>query len=409
MNKYEGREVVVTGLGPVSPIGVGKESFGEALKKGKSGIKKISLFDTSGLDCQIGGEIDSELTADIAAEIGGPVSRGTSFAIKASKLALKDAGISEDDFSSLSSSIYMGISTTDMGIVESEYLSYINYGSVNSKSVFSSSPHAPSSQIANALKCSGKVLTISTGCSGGLISIISGVESILQGETEIALAGGSDAPLTPFLFAGFSSAGLLSTTYNNKPYSASRPFDSMRDSGVLSEGAGMLLLENSERARLRNARLYGKIAGWGISNASSPLALKKAFVSSIDESLKKASIFPERLDYICANGPGEKITDRAEVKAIKECLGAYAYNLPVSSIKSMIGYPLAASGPLQVIAALQTMQQNYVPPTINYEYPDPYCDLDFVPNKGRTSRINTALINLSGLGGSIVSLVVTVK
>lgn len=408
MNKYGGREVVVTGLGPVSPIGVGRENYWDALKNGKSGIKKISLFDTSGLDCRIGGEIDPKLTADIRAEIGKPVSRGTSFVIKAARLALEDAGVEEADFAASSSGIYVGISTNDMGVVESEYSLFKDYGYVNSTVVSSSFPHAAASEVAGALKCSGEVITVSTGCSSGLLSIISGVESILRGETEMVLAGGGDAPLTPFVMACFASAGFISTLYNDNPTSASRPFDAKRDKGVLSEGAGMLLLESAARAKSRNARVYGKIVGWGVSNAASAVNLKSSFISSITQAFQKTNYSLFNIDYICAHAPGEKYVDRAEVKAIKEFFGSNAYNFPVSSIKSMIGNPLAASGPLQIIAALQALQEKYVPPTINYEFYDRKCDLDFVPNETRISRIYRALVNVKSIGGTNSSLILSV-
>jgi len=401
------KEVVVTGLGPVSSVGIGNENYWKALKKGRSGIKHISLFDTKGLSCCIGGEIDNQWISEDGGWSKKKVSRSTNFIINAARLALKDAGITEAEFAAGSPAIFVGSSTTDMDIVEKEYLSFKAVGLVQSTSVFSSSPHAAASELASEFKCSGKAITIATGCSAGLVSIASGAEAILRGEADMVLAGGGDAPLTPFLLASFTSAGLLSTRYNDNPTLASRPFDAKRDRGILSEGAGMLLLESAEKARERKARIYGKIGGWGMSNASSPKAMKSAFRASIADTLKMAYFEPEKVDYICANAPGDILVDKMEVKAIKDIFGTYAYNLPISSIKSMIGYPLAGCGPLQVIAALKAMQDNFVPPTLNYKYPEAGFDLDFVPEKGRTSRVNSALVNLSGLGGSIISLLVT--
>ena len=403
------KEVVITGLGPVAPTGVGKEKFWEALKGGKSGIRRISLFEANGHTCQVGGEIDSELISSEGLLPQIPSSRSSTFIIAAARLALEDAGIAEVDFASLASGIYVGVSTTDMGVIESEYTFFKESGCANSEVVSSSSPHAAASEIGAAFKCPGKVLTFSTACSSGLLSIIYGVESILRGEVEMVLAGGGDAPITPFVIASFSSAGLLSTSYNDVPSSASRPFDARRDGAVLAEGAGMLLLESAENARLRGAKVYGKVAGGGISNAFSPFSLKKSFYFSMSQALQNAHLSPEMIDYISSNGSARREVDRAEVKAIKKLFGRYAYNIPVSSIKSMIGNPLAAAGPLQVISAIQAIQEKCVPPTINYEYPEPQCDLDFVANEARTARVHAALVNIKGMGGNNSSLLITGK
>ncbi len=400
-------DVVITGLGPVAPSGLGKEDYWDALKEGRSGISQISLFETEGFACRVGGEIKNGWLSDETFFSEKPSSRSTRFIIAAARLALQDAGVEGSDFASATSGIFVGISTTDMGVVESEYSLFKRNGSANTTVVSSSFPHAAASNIAEAFKCPGKVMTISTSCSSGLLSVIYGVESILRGETEIVLAGGGDAPITPFVIASFSAAGLLSTAYNKAPASASRPFDARRDGAVLSEGAGMLLLENAENARARGAKVYAKIAGWGISNAASPFSLKTAFYSSMNQALQQAQISPEMIDYISANGSARKEVDWAEVKAIKELFGHYAYNIPVSSIKSMIGNPLAAAGPLQVISAIQAIEENCLPPTINYEYPDSRCDLDFVPNKARTARVQRALVNIKGMGGNNASLLLT--
>ena len=401
-------DVVITGLGPVAPNGLGKEEFWDAIQEGRSGIRQITLFEANGFACRVGGEIDNSRLLDEGLLSQKNGSRAAGFVIAAARLALQDAGVSEADFAEASSGIYLGISTTDMGVVESEYALFQETGSVSTKAIASSFPHAAASSIAEALKCPGRVMTISTSCSSGLLGIIYGAESILKGEADIVLAGGGDAPITPLIINGFSAAGLLSTAYNETPHLSSRPFDARRDGAVLSEGAGMVLLESAASARLRGANIYGKITGWGISNTTSPFHLKTAFLSSMSQALQKARLAPEMIDYISANGSARKEVDWAEVKAIKELFEYYAYNIPVSSIKSMIGNPLAAAGPLQVISAIQSIQEKLVPPTINYDYPEPLCDLDFVPNKTRTARVHRALVNIKGMGGNNASLVVAV-
>lgn len=401
------REVVITGLGALASNGVGKEQFWNALKDGKSGIRRISRFDPAGYPSQIAGEIPREWIEAVEPYHENGRAWSTHLVITAARLALQDAGITREEFSASSADILVGISTTDMGVVEREYTHFKQYNTTSSSAILASFPHAAASLLAGEFNCPGQVVTISTGCPAGLFSIIYGVESILRGETDMVLAGGGDAPLTSFLHAGFCATKLLSTSFNDDPGSASRPFDAKRDGGVIAEGAGMLLLEDAERAYSRGAKVYARVAGWGISNAASPKHLKSSITSSMTQSLQKAHLLPSMVDYICAHAPGDKFIDKAETKAIKEVFGRYAYNLPVSSIKSMIGNPLAAAGPLQAIAAAQVIQDKFVPPTINYEFPDPSCDLDYVPNKGRVARVETALVNLHGLGGCNASLVLT--
>lgn len=397
-------EIVITGLGPVAPNGVGREMFWEALQGGKSGIRRISRFDPSGCLSQIAGEVPPGW---VEAVKPFPEQRSwtSHLVITASHLALADAGIDKKEFAKSRAGIFLGISSSDMEFGEKEYAIFQQTGLPNPHVISSSFPHAAAHDIAGEFKCSGQVVTVSSGCTSGLLSIIQAAETILKGKAEIALAGGGDAPLTSFVISCLCAAGLHPTSYNDRPDAASRPFDARRDGGVASEGAGMIVLESAERARLRGRRAYARIKGWGIANAYSPLTVKSSFVSSITEALQKAKLSPEMVDYICAHAPGIKFTDRAETEAVKKVFGRHAYNLPISSIKSTVGNPLAAAGPLQVIATSLAIKNQYIPPTTNYEYPDPHCDLDYVPNKGRVARVKRALVNVLGFGGSIVSMV----
>ncbi|MDO9533979.1 MAG: beta-ketoacyl-[acyl-carrier-protein] synthase family protein [Bacillota bacterium] len=400
-------EVVITGLGPVASNGVGKENFWNALKEGRSGVRRISRFDPSGYPSQIAGEIPMEWIQEVKPYHKNGRGWSTHLVLTAAHLALQDAGVSQNEFSSLRSGIWVGISSSDMGVLESEYEIFLESGFTKSTNLFASFPHAAASELAVELKCSGEVVTVSAGCPSGVFSIIYAVKSILQGNTTMALAGGGDAPLTPSAYASFCSAGLLSSLFNHDPQAASRPFDAMRDGGVLAEGAGMVLLEDAEQAASRGAKVYARIAGWSTSNAASPKQLKASIVSSLTGALQVEGLTPAMIDYISAHAPGDKFIDKMETKAIKEVFGSHTYNLPVSSIKSMIGNPLAAAGPLQVIATAQVIQDRFIPPTINYHFPDPSCDLDCVPNKGRVARVNRAIINLHGMGGANASLVLT--
>ncbi|MEW5920053.1 MAG: beta-ketoacyl-[acyl-carrier-protein] synthase family protein [Bacillota bacterium] len=402
------RGVVITGLGVVAPNGLGKEAYWYALANGKSGIRQISKFDPSPFPCRIAGEIPTEWFREneLALE-GEQFSWSTIYALKAARLALQDAALDPETMTGCSSGVFMGISSTDMGVVQKEYDVFQDSNTTSAGAIAASFPHAPASQLAKEINCNGNVITVSTGCSSGLYSLILAAESIICGESEVVLAGGVDAPLTPLLLAGFCATGLLPTGFNDAPETASRPFDAKRQGGVLSEGAGVLVLEEEASARRRGAPIYAKICGWGATNTFSPASLRAAANDCLIQALHSAGLQPEQIDYINAHSPGDPVVDRAETRAIKEVWGKYAYNIPVSSIKSMIGSPLAASGPLQTIATALALQNQFIPPTVNYQYLDPRCDLDYVPNRGRAARVVRALINLQGFGGGNTTLVIS--
>jgi 3-oxoacyl-(acyl-carrier-protein) synthase len=398
-------EVAITGLGPVAPNGVGRCAYWEALANGKSGIRRISI---NGHSDYIVGQVPDQWVKSAETTTPDPhISRCARLILLAATMALNDAGIGREEFSTSRSGIKIGVSTIDMEAGEVEYESFKNSGTIRSSVLAATIPHAAASQMARELQCYGEVLTFSVACSSGLVSIISAAESILAGEADVVLAGGGDAPLTPFLISCFRAAGLYPDNLSCEPSDACRPFDARREGGILSEGAGVVVLENVERARRRGARIYATISGWGIANATSSLSLRTSFASAMASTLHNASLQPCGVDYICAHAPGDRIVDRSEIRAIKEAFGDFAYNLPVSSIKSMIGNPLAAAGALQVIAAVQAIQAKFIPPTINYREPDPQCDLDCVPNKGRVARVDSVLINSAGIGGCTASLAIS--
>ena len=401
-------DVVITGLGPVAPSGLGKESYWESFETGRSGIRYFSRYRDNGT-VQIVGEVPREWFVNGAPFEESKQAWSTFMVVHASHLALVDAGLDCESFAARRSGIRVGISTIDMEVGEREYDHFKISGTTHPTVVASSFPHAPASVIARELKCSGRVLTNSAACTAGVLSIISATESIASGDTEVQLAGGGDAPLTPFLISCLHSAGLhpvVPEGFNGNPQELGKPFDARRCGGVLGEGAGMVLLEDYQEARRRGAKMYGRILGWGISNANSPLSMRSAFAAAMEQALQMARLKPVSIDYISAHAPGIKISDKEEVKAIKQVFGPHAYHIPISSIKGAIGNPLAAAGPLQLISALLAMEHQFVPPTLNYSEPDPALDLDFVPNRGRTARVKTAMINSFGIGGGVACLIV---
>jgi len=402
-------EVLLTGLGPVAPNGVGKQAFWNAVKSGQSGIRRVKRFDSVGSFSHIAGVVPEEWLSGFES-----LSINSTWRLRlmatAARLALDDGGLTETEFSVSQTGISIGVSTVDMEVGEKEYDHFRQTGTTNSSVIAHTMPNAAASEIARALGCDGQVITVASACSSGLVSIIYTAEAILRDELELALAGGGDAPLTPFMLGSFSSAGLHPANtekYQDEPGISSRPFEADREGGVLAEGAGMVILENSERVYAQGRQGYARLAGWGLANATSPRGLKAAFIEAMTQAITRAKLRPEDIDHISAHAPGIKLTDKAETEAIKAVFGKAAYNIPVSSIKSMIGNPLAASGPLQVIAAALVLKHKFVPPTTNYQTPDPHCDLDYVPNQGRPARIKTVMVNSAGIGGCIASLVIT--
>lgn len=397
-------EVVITGLGPVAPNGVGKVQFWNSLKSGESGIRRISRFEEQGYLPQIAGVVPADWLPDNDSANGA---RQRRLIASAAHLALEDAAISRDDFCKYASGIRVGVSMVDMAVGEQEYDCFKASGNARPYLLADSFPHAPATDIARELQCLGRVLTYSAACSSGLVSVISAAESIQRNEAELMLAGGGDAPLTPFMVSSFAAAGLHPPRFGNDPAAASRPFDAGREGGVLAEGAGMVVLESAERVRLRGANAYARIVGWGIANAASPKGLKTAYVSAMNQALQNARLSPDMIDYVSAHAPGIPISDVMEIEAIKDVFRDNAYNIPVTSIKSMIGNPLAASGALQVIAAAQVIEHKYIPPTTNYRCPDGRCDLDCVPNRGRVARVRNVLVNSSGFGGCVACVIMS--
>ena len=402
-------EVVITGLGPVAPNGIGKSAYWDAIVSGRSGVKKIMSFNPSGLPCRIAGEIDPGDLAKNSGYYNGnlPASKACKLSVIATMLALEDAGLNPKDLGRYRTAVYMGVSTTDMEVVQREYQVFKDKGMAAPDSLISAFPHTPAVIVSQALKSYDKVITISTACTSGLNSIIFGAESIARGDSDLVIAGGVDTPLSPLVLSGFCSAGMVPTSYNDQPEKACRPFDMDREGGVLSEGAGVIILERKKNVLRRNGKIDASFSGGGLSTIYSLLKMKATVYDAMDHALENAALTPAEIDYICACAPGDPVIDRVETSAIKDLFKARAYNVPISSIKSMIGNPGAAAGPLQAITAALSIQNSFISPTVNLEKPGKACDLDYVPGTGRTARVNRALVNVRGFGGGISSLVLS--
>jgi 3-oxoacyl-[acyl-carrier-protein] synthase II len=396
-------------MGVLAPNGIGLEAFWNSLVAGRSGIGPITRFDASAFKSRIAGEVKNFEPLDYIDPKYKPkrMARHTQFAFAAMKMALADANFEPSKHSvDHPIPVMLGVSTTAMDILESCWGDLHRRGprGVNA-GVVDCQPQAATQMLTMALGISARATTIASACPSGLDAIASAAALIRQGEADIAVAGGTDATITPLSMASFTTAG-LSSTRNSDPERASRPFDLLRDSGIISEGAGMLILENYETAIARGVVPYLEITGYGTQGDNYASDELFGLGQTMRMALETAGKIPEDVDYICAYGPGHPALDIVETDMIKRVFGPRAYSVPISSIKGCTGNALSAAGPHQLITCGLCFKHNIIPPTANYEVSDPRCDLDYVPGRFRNRRINTALINVRGLGGGNSTLVV---
>ena len=401
---------VITGMGILAPNGIGLKAFWRSLVTGQSGIGPITLFDATGYRTRIAGEVKGFDPLDYMPAQWKPrrMARHTQLAFAATKLALQNADFDPSTRNGRSIlPVCIGVSTSALDVIEKGFHELQDRGPrrVNSGVVSNCQPQAPAHLIAEKLGVETQATTISSACPSGIDAIAMAATRIKLGEAEIALAGGADAPVTPLTMASFAAAG-LSSFANAEPQRASRPYDQGSDSGVISEGAGVVVMESLEHATARGSRIYLEVTGYGTQmdhDLSDPFA---GLESSMRLALANACRQPREVDYIWSYGPGHPILDAAEVKMIRRVFGAHADRVPISSIKGVTGNPLSAAGPFQLISCALAFQHNTIPPTANHETPLPGCDLDFVPRKARKALLKCALINVRGLGGGNSSMVV---
>lgn len=404
------KRVVITGLGVVAPNGVGKQAFWSSLLNGTSGINPITLFDASNHPCQIAGEVKGfELNhfVDLHDVRVKRLSRQTQLTLAAAVLALRDAGLQTRPANFMEPlAIALGISSSAIEVITQGYDRLLALGAkrVPTHTVQACQPQQSASVVAGYLQCASRTLTVSSACAAGLDAMAAAYRSIRSGSATVALTGGADAPVNDLTFACLAQAGLIAaSTYS--PDKASRPFDKGHTVGIISEGAGLLVLEELNHARARGAPIYAEITGYGSymdENFDHP---GSGFETAMREALSDARRRPEDVDYVSAHGPSHLVLDRRETEAIRNVMGAHAHQVAISSIKGVTGNPLAAAGGLQAIATALAIQQQTVPPTANLEQPDPQCDLDYVPGRARLARLRTALINSHGLGNGNSALI----
>jgi len=405
------QRIVVTGLGVIAPNGIGKDDYWASILGGKSGITRITGFDVSQYPTQIAGEVNGfDPIQYMSKDKPKFMSRFAQFALASSKMAIKDAGLDLSGEDRGRIGIASGTAVGGLQIAEEQCEIFHKKGvdGISSYSAMAMNANSGVGAIAVELRLAGPNITISTACSAGLNAIGYAFDIIWNGRADLMIAVGADAPLFPVTFDSFCAAQVLSRR-NGDPRKASRPFDRFRDGYILSEGAGALILERMEHALKRGAKIYGEVAGYGITNDSYSMhkmePTGKEVARTMKIALENAGLAPGDVNYINAHGSSSLIADKRETKAIKLAFGDYAYKIPVSSIKSMIGQPLAATGTIQFITAALAIENNCLPPTINYEEPDPDCDLDYVPNQARVHEVRAAMVNSFGQGGNNISAI----
>jgi len=388
-------------MGVLAANGTGLDAFWSTLVAGQSGIGPITLFDASDHVSQIAGEVKNFTPSDFIPPELKPkrLARTTQLALAAVQMAIKHAHLRPGDLKD--ASVLSGVSYSALDIIDHQMgiMSQRGPRKVSSHVVYTSTPQSVASAVCDLLDLSNRSLTISSACAAGLDAIGLASELILSGQTDIVIALGADAPITPFGFASFASAG-ISAKQNKYPEKASRPFDKNRETGCIAEGAGAIVLENLDHAQARGVPLLAEVTGYAANNDHSGSIPCEGLEKAIIMALANASKSNFDIDYICAHGPGHRLIDQAETAIVKNVFGPRAYQIPMSSIKGVVGNPLAAAGPMQVIATVLAMMHNIIPPTANLEEPDDGCDLDYVSINSRYAALNTALINGHGVGGT---------
>ena len=398
--------VVITGLGPVTPIGIGKENFFEGLREGKNGIGKISKFDASEFVCQIAGEVKNFNPEDFVnkKEIK-KMDPYTHFAVAAAKLALEDSKLDLEKINHDRAGVFFGSGIGGMETLHNQHFKLFEKGQSRISPFFIPMAlcNMAAGHIAIEFALHGPSACIVTACATGSDCIGDAFKAIRHGEADIMFAGGAEAAISPVGVAGFGAMKALCSDHNDDPAHASRPFDKNRSGFVMGEGAGVVVLESLEHAKARGAKIYAEIIGYGRNNdayhITTPAPNGEYQAKCIQLALDNAGIKPEEVNYINAHGTSTHYNDMGETAAIKKVFGDHAYKLAVSSTKSMTGHMLGAAGGAEAIATVMAIDEGIIPPTINYETQDEGLDLDYVPNKAREGKVNIAISNNFGFGG----------
>jgi 3-oxoacyl-[acyl-carrier-protein] synthase II len=411
------RRVVITGMGCVTPIGIGREAFWSGLQSGESGVRRIESFDISNSPVKIAAQVrDFDWQSQLSAKDRKHVPRTVPLALAAAREAFTDAAINTENLSleeRQKIGVELGTGGGGLPFVEDHYAIWYNGGSHAKASVYiiPAATHGTlSSELSMAFGLRGLSHVVSTGCTSSTDAISYAAQHIALGRQEMMLAGGVDAPLAPGILAGFNLLTVLTTDWNEEPERASRPFTRNRSGMVLGEGAWMYVLEDYESAQSRGAKIYAEIIGYGSTcDAYHRVRLQEGGdepARAMALAMEDAGVTSSEIDYVNLHGTSTVLNDRIETNALKIALNCNSHNIPMSATKSQIGHPQGASGAAGLGAALCAMTTGMIPPTINLDDPDPDCDLDYVPLKARAADVRTALCNCIGFGSKNSALVV---
>jgi len=409
MSFFKGRRVVVTGLGVVACNGIGLDAFWSANRNGRSGISVIDHFDTELLSAKVGGVVRGfEPTEFMASEFAKRVDRFVHFGVATAKMALTQSGLDLDRVNRDRIGVIIGSGLGGLLFHEEQIASAFDRGAhrINPLSVPRISPNAVSGHVGITFGLRGPNMVISTACASGAHAIGEAYRKIRYGEIDQCFTGGVEAPISLFGFGAYGALRVLSKR-NDDPTKASRPFDRDRDGFVMSEGGAMLILEERESALARGATVLAEILGYASNSGAHHMVMPEPEGADatrvIRAALEDAGL--DTVDYINAHATSTKANDVAETKAIKSVFGERARRIPVSSTKSMIGHTLGAAGAIEAVVCVQALREQFIPPTINLENADPECDLDYVPNVGRSAKLRTVLSNSFGFGNCNVALI----
>lgn len=405
------RRVVVTGLGGVTPVGANVTDIWANLLAGKTGIGPITQFDTTELTTTFGGEVkDFDPAALFGAKEARRMDRFTQFGLAAGRQAVEDAGLLQAALDKTRAGVIIGSAMGGVAtLLEQEKVRETKGARrISPFAIPMILPDTPAAQLAIEYGYMGPSMSITAACATGTNAVGEAFEMIARDAADVIVAGGTDSLLIPVIFAGFCVMKAFSSR-NDDPQRACRPFDRDRDGFVASEGAALLVLEELEHAKARGARIYAEFIGYGTSvdanNMASPLPDGYGASLAISAAIRRAGIAPTAIDYLNAHGTSTQLNDPAETKAVKRALGDHAYKIAISSTKSMTGHLLAGAGALEALVCAKTIQTGKIAPTINYQTPDPECDLDYTPNEAREREVNIAMSNSFGFGGHNATII----
>ena len=409
---FNRKRVVITGLGAMTPLGESVDDYWENLVHGNSGIGPMTLADPTGFPCKIAGEVRGfDPQNYIDGKEARRMARFTQLGVAAALRAAESAGLNESNIVSEESGVVLGNGNGGMPTTEEQARVLFERGGMKESPFFIPMvlPNMAAAQISRTLNLKGYTNTVITACAAGTQAIGEGAEVIRRGVSKVVFAGGTEAGICQLSLGGFSVIKALSTS-NDDPQKASRPFEANRDGFVPGEGAALLVLEEMEHAISRGAPILAEIVGYGVSSDAfhpvHPDENGEGAARAMAWSITDAGLNPQDIGYINAHGTSTPLNDAIETMAIKRVFGEHAYQVPISSTKSMIGHAMGGSGAVEAIAAVKTIQTGIIHPTINYQVPDPACDLDYVPNKARESDVRVVLSNSFGFGGQNACLVI---